>query len=48
LRQLVAAHLSQQNNSAELARAALAEVVGREPAEILVATQAEGFPWLMV
>ena len=48
LRQLVAAHLSQQNNSAELARAALAEVVGREPAEIWVATQAEGFPWLMV
>ncbi len=48
LRQLVAAHLSQQNNSAELARAALADVVGHEPADILVATQADGFPWLIV
>jgi phosphoribosyl 1,2-cyclic phosphodiesterase len=48
LQQLVAAHLSQQNNSADLARAALAGVSGTDPAEIIVATQADGFRWLVV
>ncbi|CAG9229065.1 Metal-dependent hydrolases of the beta-lactamase superfamily I [Paraburkholderia tropica] len=46
LRHLIAAHLSQQNNSPELARAAMAAVLGNAPTEIGVATQDEGFDWL--
>jgi phosphoribosyl 1,2-cyclic phosphodiesterase len=45
LRHLIAAHLSQQNNRAELARAALAEAAGCTEDWIGVATQEEGFGW---
>ena len=46
LRHLVAAHLSQQNNSPELARAAMAGVLGTAATEVVVALQDEGFDWL--
>jgi phosphoribosyl 1,2-cyclic phosphodiesterase len=46
LRHLVAAHLSQQNNSPELARAAMAGVLGTAATEVVVASQDEGFDWL--
>ncbi len=46
LRHLIAAHLSQQNNTPELARAAMAEVLGNALTEIGVATQTEGFDWV--
>ena len=46
LRHLVAAHLSQQNNLPELAQAALASVLGATAADVMVATQADGFDWL--
>ncbi len=46
LRHLVAAHLSQQNNLPELAQAALAAVLGAAAADVMVATQADGFDWL--
>jgi phosphoribosyl 1,2-cyclic phosphodiesterase len=45
LRHLIAAHLSQQNNSPALARTALAAAVGCADDWIAVATQAEGFAW---
>jgi phosphoribosyl 1,2-cyclic phosphodiesterase len=45
LQHLIAAHLSQQNNTAALAQAALAAVTGCTPDEIGVATQADGFDW---
>ena len=45
LQHLVAVHLSQQNNSPELARQALAEAVGCEASWIAVADQAEGLGW---
>lgn len=45
LRHVVAAHLSEQNNRPELARAALAGALGCEAQWIGVATQAEGFDW---
>jgi phosphoribosyl 1,2-cyclic phosphodiesterase len=46
LRHLVAAHLSQQNNSPELARAAMAGVLGTAATEVVVASQDDGFDWL--
>jgi len=46
LRHLVAAHLSQQNNTPELARAAMAGVLGNAATEIAVASQEEGFEWV--
>jgi len=46
LRHLVAAHLSQQNNTPELAHAAMAAVLGNAATEIGVASQAEGFDWI--
>jgi phosphoribosyl 1,2-cyclic phosphodiesterase len=46
LRHLVAAHLSQQNNTPELARAAMAGVLGAAPTEVVVASQDDGFGWL--
>ncbi|WP_321876572.1 MBL fold metallo-hydrolase [Paraburkholderia bannensis] len=46
LRHLIAAHLSQQNNTPELAHAAMAAVLGNAATEIGIATQAEGFDWL--
>lgn len=45
LQHLVAAHLSQQNNTPELACAALAQVMGCAPGWIGVADQDEGFGW---
>lgn len=45
LRHVVAAHLSAENNSPALARAALSEVLGCEPDWIEVATQEDGFAW---
>jgi phosphoribosyl 1,2-cyclic phosphodiesterase len=45
LQHVVAAHLSEENNSPELARAALAGVLGCEPEWIGVAGQAEGIGW---
>ena len=46
LRHLVAAHLSQQNNSPELARAAMATVLGTATMDVIVASQDDGFDWL--
>jgi phosphoribosyl 1,2-cyclic phosphodiesterase len=45
LRHVVAAHLSEQNNSPILARTALSEALGCAPDWIGVATQSEGFAW---
>jgi len=46
LKHLVAAHLSQQNNLPELARAAMARVLGAAATEVVVASQSDGFGWL--
>jgi len=48
LKHLVAAHLSQQNNTPELAVAALADAAGCEPSWIGVASQESGFDWRQV
>lgn len=45
LKHLVAAHLSKQNNTPELARAALSKALNCAPAWIEVATQSDGFGW---
>ena len=45
LKHVLCAHLSQQNNRADLASAALARALGCEPAWIGVATQDDGFGW---
>jgi phosphoribosyl 1,2-cyclic phosphodiesterase len=45
LKHIVAAHLSQQNNTPELARAALAGALGCSPDWIGIADQAAGFGW---
>jgi phosphoribosyl 1,2-cyclic phosphodiesterase len=45
LRHVVAAHLSQTNNTPALARAALARALACDPESISVATQEEGFSW---
>ena len=45
LQHVIAAHLSQQNNTPELARSALAAALGCAPDWITVATQNEGFGW---
>jgi phosphoribosyl 1,2-cyclic phosphodiesterase len=46
LKHLVAAHLSAQNNTPDLARAALAAVWRSPPQDIVVADQRDGFAWL--
>ncbi|MFZ4758363.1 MAG: MBL fold metallo-hydrolase [Burkholderiaceae bacterium] len=46
LRCVVAAHLSRQNNTAALARAALAPVLGWDVEEVRVADQDEGLDWV--
>jgi phosphoribosyl 1,2-cyclic phosphodiesterase len=46
LKHLVAAHLSERNNTPALARAALAPVWGAAPDDIVVADQRMGFDWL--
>lgn len=48
LRHLIAAHLSQQNNTPDLAHAAMAAVLGNASTEIGVATQGEGFDWVVL
>jgi len=45
LRHVIAAHLSEQNNRPELARAALAGVLGCAADWVGLATQADGFDW---
>lgn len=45
LRHVVAAHLSEENNSPALAQAALSAALGCQPDWIGVATQDEGFVW---
>ena len=45
LKHLVAAHLSQENNRPDLARAALSAVLKCEPEWIAIADQEEGFAW---
>jgi len=45
LRHVIAAHLSQQNNRAELAQAALAQALACAADWVGVATQDEGFGW---
>lgn len=45
LQHVVAAHLSEENNTPELARTALAEVLGCGPEEIGVADQNAGLDW---
>lgn len=45
LRHVIAAHLSEENNTPAIARAALADALGCTPDWIGVASQAEGFDW---
>ena len=45
LQYLIAAHLSQNNNTPELARAALSRVLNCEPGWVGVADQQNGFTW---
>jgi phosphoribosyl 1,2-cyclic phosphodiesterase len=46
LRHLIAAHLSQQNNTPALAQAAMVGVLGAAAVEVVVASQDDGFDWL--
>lgn len=46
LKLVIGAHLSQQNNTAELARIALAEGLGETSARIEIACQSLGFDWI--
>jgi phosphoribosyl 1,2-cyclic phosphodiesterase len=48
LQHFIAAHLSAQNNTPELARAAMAAALKCEPAWICVATQGDGLDWRQV
>ncbi len=45
LQHVIAAHLSHQNNTPDLARDALVAVLDCEPAWVTLANQAEGFSW---
>jgi phosphoribosyl 1,2-cyclic phosphodiesterase len=46
LRQVVAAHLSRQNNRPDLAQQAMAQALGCSPQDVHVADQETGTPWL--
>ncbi len=46
LRTLVAAHLSQKNNTPQLARQTIDSVIGADSVEILIAAQDQGFNWV--
>ena len=46
LQHVVAAHLSQSNNSPDHVLAAVEEALGEVPGWFYLATQAEGFDWL--
>lgn len=48
LQHIVAAHLSAQNNSPDLARQALSAVLGCEPGWIGIADQTSGFDWRQI
>ena len=48
LQHVVAAHLSEQNNTPDLARSVLAAVLGCAPREIAVADQQTGFDWRQI
>ncbi len=48
LKRLVAAHLSERNNSPELVRAALAPALGVKGDDVMIADPLEGFSWLDV
>jgi phosphoribosyl 1,2-cyclic phosphodiesterase len=48
LQHLVAAHLSKQNNTAELACAALSQALNCEREWVGVATQDDGFAWRQI
>lgn len=48
LQRIVGAHLSQQNNTPELARKALEGAVGDAGPEIMIACQTEGFGWIEI
>ena len=48
LKHVIGAHLSQQNNRPELARAALARALGCEESWVCLATQDDGFDWRTV
>jgi phosphoribosyl 1,2-cyclic phosphodiesterase len=45
LQHVVAAHLSEQNNTPQLARGALSAELGCRPEEVAVADQREGLNW---
>jgi hypothetical protein len=44
----VGAHLSQQNNTPELARIALCSAVDQHEIEVMIACQEEGFDWVQL
>lgn len=46
LKKVVGAHLSIQNNTPVLARAALCGALGARPAEVMIACQEDGFAWV--
>jgi phosphoribosyl 1,2-cyclic phosphodiesterase len=46
LRTVVGAHLSQQNNTPELARAALCQALAADEADVMIACQEDGFGWI--
>jgi phosphoribosyl 1,2-cyclic phosphodiesterase len=48
LKRVVGAHLSQQNNTPELARDALTAALASSAIEVMIACQEEGFGWLPV
>lgn len=48
LKQVVAAHLSEQNNDPQLVQGVLADALSRSPTDILVATAGSGTNWLTV
>lgn len=48
LHTVVAAHLSRQNNTPALARAALAGALGAQPIDLRIACQDDGFDWIEI
>lgn len=48
LQRVVAAHLSRQNNRAELAQAAFAQALGAADEDVFVASQDEGLQWVTI
>ena len=48
LQRVVAAHLSRENNRAELAKDIFAAALGGTADDIFVATQDEGLGWVMI